>query len=97
MDQVNGSIARYLRALDQADREESDIAEAKSVRLKEKIPSVLDRGSRKTHCWREPYSNSRSPKTDGVRRHHRLVCSATFLRCCGRSRLEAARRVCKVQ
>src|SRR5262245_60044418 len=27
MEQVNGSIARYLRALDQADREESDIAE----------------------------------------------------------------------
>jgi len=37
MEQVAASIARYLRALDQADREESDIAEAKSVRLKEKI------------------------------------------------------------
>src|SRR5471032_950005 len=37
MEQVNASIARYLRALDRADREESDIAEAKSVRLKEKI------------------------------------------------------------
>src|SRR5438067_2739858 len=35
MEQVNASIARYLRALDQADREESDIAEAKSGRLKE--------------------------------------------------------------
>ena len=33
MEQVDASIARYLRALDQADREESDIAEAKSVRL----------------------------------------------------------------
>jgi transposase len=40
MDQVNGSIARYLRALDQADREESDIAEAKSGRLKEKIAGL---------------------------------------------------------
>ena len=40
MDQVNGSIARYLRVLDQADREESDIAEAKSVRLKEKIAGL---------------------------------------------------------
>jgi transposase len=40
MDQVNGSIARYLRALDQADREESDVAEAKSVRLKEKIAGL---------------------------------------------------------
>src|SRR5271154_6858394 len=37
MEQVDASIARYLRALDQADREESDIAEAKSGRLKEKI------------------------------------------------------------
>src|SRR6201988_5337541 len=32
MEQVDASIARYLRALDRADREESDIAEAKSVR-----------------------------------------------------------------
>jgi hypothetical protein len=30
MEQVNASIARYLRAPDQADREENDIAEAKS-------------------------------------------------------------------
>src|ERR1044071_2193227 len=37
MEQVEASIARYLRALDRADREESDVAEAKSVRLKEKI------------------------------------------------------------
>src|SRR6201987_5065874 len=40
MEQVNASIARYLRALDQADREESDIAEAKSIRLKEKIAGL---------------------------------------------------------
>ncbi len=40
MDQVNTSIARYLRALDRADREESDIAEAKSIRLKEKIADL---------------------------------------------------------
>src|SRR5713226_9464590 len=37
MEQVDASIARYLRALDRADREEGDVAEAKSVRLKEKI------------------------------------------------------------
>jgi hypothetical protein len=37
MEQIDASIARYLRALDQADREESNIAEANSVRLKEKI------------------------------------------------------------
>src|SRR4051794_303580 len=40
MEQIETSIARYLRALDRADREESDIAEAKSVRLKEKIAGL---------------------------------------------------------
>jgi transposase len=40
MEQVDASIARYLRALDRADREEGDIAEAKSVRLKEKIAGL---------------------------------------------------------
>ena len=40
IEQVNASIARYLRALDRADREESDVAEAKSVRLKEKIAGL---------------------------------------------------------
>src|SRR5271163_2252149 len=40
MEQVDASIARYLRELDQADREEGDIAEAKSVRLKEKIAGL---------------------------------------------------------
>ena len=40
VDQVNGSIARYLRALDQADREERDIAEVKSGRLREKIAGL---------------------------------------------------------
>jgi hypothetical protein len=37
MEQVEASIARYLRALDRADREEGAIAEAKSGLLKEKI------------------------------------------------------------
>src|ERR1700746_3620149 len=40
MEQVEASIARYLRALDRADRDESDIAEAKSSRLKEKIAGL---------------------------------------------------------
>ena len=39
-EQVDASIARYLRALDRADREEGDVAEAKSVRLKEKIAGL---------------------------------------------------------
>jgi transposase len=40
MEQVEASIARYLRALDRADREEGDVAEAKSTRLKEKIAGL---------------------------------------------------------
>jgi transposase len=40
MEQVDASIARYLAALDRADREESDVAEVKSVRLKEKIAGL---------------------------------------------------------
>src|SRR5438094_3132558 len=40
MEQVDASIARYLAALDRADREEGDVAEAKSGRLKEKIAGL---------------------------------------------------------
>src|SRR3982075_1399304 len=40
MEQVAASIARYLRALDQADREEGDIAEAKTSRIKDKIAGL---------------------------------------------------------
>ena len=40
MEQIDASIARYLRALDRADREEGEVAKAKSVRLKEKIAGL---------------------------------------------------------
>ena len=40
MEQVEASIARYLAALDRADREEGDMAEAKTTRLKEKIAGL---------------------------------------------------------
>jgi transposase len=40
MEQIDASIARYLRALDRADREEGDVPEAKSVRLKERIATL---------------------------------------------------------
>ncbi|HXN68545.1 MAG TPA: IS1182 family transposase [Bradyrhizobium sp.] len=40
LEQVDASIVRYLAALDRADREEGDVAEAKSVRLKEKIAGL---------------------------------------------------------
>src|SRR5262252_2548939 len=38
MEQVDASIARYLRALDRADREEGDVAEAKSVPAASRSP-----------------------------------------------------------
>jgi transposase len=40
IEQVDASIARYLAALDRADRDENDGAEVKSVRLKEKIAGL---------------------------------------------------------
>ena len=40
IEQVEASIARYLSALDQADRQDDDMAEAKTVRLKEKIAGL---------------------------------------------------------
>jgi len=40
IEQVEASIARYLSALDHADRQDSDIAEAKATRLKEKIDGL---------------------------------------------------------
>lgn len=42
MDQVEASIERYLSQLDTADRQESELAEAKSARLKDKIASLRD-------------------------------------------------------
>src|ERR1700720_3974661 len=42
MEQVEASIARYLAALDTADRQEGEIAEAKPVRLKEKIAALRE-------------------------------------------------------
>jgi hypothetical protein len=38
--QVEASIARYLAVLDRADREDGDMAEAKTIRLKEKIEGL---------------------------------------------------------
>jgi hypothetical protein len=40
LQQVDASIDRYLAALDRADREESDVAEAKTSRIKDKIAGL---------------------------------------------------------
>ena len=54
MEQVEASIERYLSALETADRQEGELAEAKSARLKDKIASlrgadgqIQDAGSRR--------------------------------------------------
>jgi hypothetical protein len=40
IEQVEASIARYLAALDRADRQDNDVAEARTSRLKEKIKGL---------------------------------------------------------
>jgi hypothetical protein len=40
MEQIDASIARYLATLDRADREESDVTEAKVSRIKKKIAGL---------------------------------------------------------
>ena len=42
IEQIEASIARYLSAMEAADRQESEIAQAKSVRLKEKIAALRE-------------------------------------------------------
>jgi transposase len=42
IDQVEASIERYLAALETADRQEGELAEAKTVRLKEKIAQLRE-------------------------------------------------------
>src|SRR3954447_17126938 len=42
MEQVEASIARYLSALDTADRQEGEVAETKSTRLKDKLAHLRE-------------------------------------------------------
>ena len=43
MEQIEASIERYLSALETADRQEGELAEARSARLKDKIASLRER------------------------------------------------------
>src|SRR6185437_15335715 len=59
MEQVEASIERYLSALETADRQEGEVAEAKSARLKDKawiatvLPYLCDGGILGTYIdWR---------------------------------------------
>ena len=51
MEQVDASIARYLRALDRADREESDIAEASIATAQAQFPSIQRLRSTSWFCY----------------------------------------------
>ena len=42
MEQVEASIERYMAALETADRQEGELAQAKSVRLKDKIAALRE-------------------------------------------------------
>jgi transposase len=51
MEQVEASIERYLSALETADRQEGELAEAKSARLKDKIGALRERRAARTPAW----------------------------------------------
>src|SRR5260370_34678490 len=65
MEQVDASIVRYLAALDRADREESDVAEAKTTRIKDKIAGLRRQmqalKAMEQAVQHAPTSRSRSP------------------------------------
>ncbi len=42
MDQVEASIEHYMAALETADRQEGELAQARSVRLKDKIAALRE-------------------------------------------------------
>ena len=54
MEQVEASIERYLSALETADRQEGEVAEAKSARLKDKIASARESRCAGTRPWKPP-------------------------------------------
>ena len=64
MEQVEASIERYLSALETADRQEGEVAEAKSARLKDKIASPREQMRRYTR--RRAYSAAASADSAAV-------------------------------
>jgi transposase len=70
IEQVEASIAHYLSALDTADRQESELAQEKAGRIRDKIAALREQmpesrcsssGSWSSRCSRLPTSRSRSP------------------------------------
>lgn len=92
MEQVDASIARYLAALDRADRDESDVAQVKSVRLKEKIAGLrrqmqslkeMERTVRDAPDQQVSLTDpdARSMATSGKRHRHRRLQRPDRRRC----------------
>ena len=52
MEQVEASIARYLAAMETADRQEGELAQAKSGRLKDKIAAASRADGGRSRRWR---------------------------------------------
>ena len=52
------SIERYMRALETADREDGELAQAESARLKDKSASLWDQ-LQAFKAWKAPLSTSR--------------------------------------
>ena len=64
MAQIEQSIERYLRAMDTADRTQSEVAEAKTSRLKDKIETLKQqmhdlKEMEATCCAMRPMASSR--------------------------------------
>ncbi len=62
MEQVEASIERYLSALETADRQEGELAETKSARLKDKIASARESGCANTRRWKSPCTPRRTSR-----------------------------------
>ena len=93
MEQVDASIARYLRALDRADREEGDVAEAKSVRLKEKIAGLRRQMQALKAMQRTVHDapDKQVSMTDPDARSCRMRAARWGLRLAGRTAVSVAR------
>jgi len=62
IEQVEASIERYLSALETADRQEGELAQAKSARLKDKIASARESRCASTRRWKSPCTPRRTSR-----------------------------------
>jgi hypothetical protein len=58
LEQVEASIARYLAALDHADRQRDDASEAKTTRIRQKIEGLRRQRRNAAQCRHPHYSGT---------------------------------------